>query len=312
MQTHFKTGEPSYEFMERSVNRCNEAAGGRLVIKLNPAGAIVPDGEELQNTAKGAIDMGEASISFSAGLSQSFNPFTQVSGGLTPVQYWLWLPWEGRELLEGLIGKYLPGGQWVSTLPQLGEVFAHSSAPIETVSDLTKLKFRGTGDGLEILARMGVPTVFLPSAEIYESMQRGVIDAFESNTFYVDWGRGHHEVADYHYVSASRAPMTESTTLVNKAKWDEIGPDLQQIVLSTFSDEWQIFVSESLAREGEYLQKYRDYGVSVSLLPAEVETAYMDEAKVFYAERRAEDPEYDEILASMFAWQKICQDYGIR
>ncbi len=106
--------------------------------------------------------------------------------------------------------------------------------------------------------------------------------------------------------------MTESTTLVNKAKWDEIGPDLQQILYSTFSDEWQIFLSESLAREGEYLQKYRDYGVSVEPLPTEVEEAYMAEAKAFYAERRAEDPEYDEILASMFAWQKISQDYGIR
>jgi TRAP-type mannitol/chloroaromatic compound transport system substrate-binding protein len=159
---------------------------------------------------------------------------------------------------------------------------------------------------------MGVPTVFLSSAEIYEAMQRGVIDAFESNTFYVDWGRGHHEVAKYHYVSPTRAPMTESTTLVNKKKWAEIGPDLQQIVYSTFENEWQIYISESLALEGEYLQKYRDYGCIVEPLPAAVEAAYMEEAKEFYAERRAEDAEYDKILGSMFAWQKICLDYGIK
>jgi TRAP-type mannitol/chloroaromatic compound transport system substrate-binding protein len=143
-------------------------------------------------------------------------------------------------------------------------------------------------------------------------MQKKVIDAFESNTFYVDYGRGHHEVAKYNYISPSRAPHTGLEIVVNKAKWAELSPDLQQIVDSTFRDQWQPLVATNVALEGEYIQKWKDYGCIVEPLPAAVEAAYIAEAVKFYAEMRAADPEYDKILASMFAFKKLCDDQGIR
>jgi len=312
MQTHYKSGEPLFGIIEDAVGRVNTMAEGRLHIKLNPAGAIVPAGEEFQSTNRGSIDAGACSFSYVAGLSEAFSPFDGVAGGMTPVQFWLWLPYEGQEVIEELCAKFLPDLQFVTSTPSLGEAFASSTKPIETMDDFRKLKFRGTGDGTDILAQMGVPTVFMPSSEIYESVQRGVIDAFESNTFYVNWSRGLNEVADYHYISPARSPWGENSFVVNKAKWAELSPDLQQTVSSGFRDAWQTQVTLMMSVEGEYIQKFIDYGCIVETLPAAVEEEFMAEAEKYYAARRAADPDVDRVLSSMSAWQEICTQQRVR
>jgi TRAP-type mannitol/chloroaromatic compound transport system substrate-binding protein len=306
-----KPGDPTYASLQRAIDRSNTATGGRLTITLQPAGAVAPEGEEVLATNRGAIDVGGNALSFLEGTAQVFAPWTQVSGGLSATQFMLWLPYDGIAQIEAIFSKYLPNVQYLACLPQLGEVFIHSSKPIATVNDLKALKTRGTGDGMEILARMGMPTVFLPSGEIYEAMQRGVIDAFESNTFFVDYGRGHHEIAKYNYASYSRAPMTEVTMVVHKAKWNALSEELQQIVVNAFTVEQQIYISESVMKEGEYVQKWIDYGCIVEPLPAAVEAAYNEEARKFYAERRAANAEYDALLASMLGFKDNCDSLGI-
>ncbi len=311
MQTHMKPGDPTYASVERAIARSNASCGGRLTITLQPAGAVAPEGEEVLAANKGAIDVGGNALSFLEGTAQVFAPLTQVSGGLSATQFMLWLQHDGTEQIETIMAKYLPNVHYLYTSPQLGEVFIHSSKPIATVDDLKTLKTRGTGDGMEILARMGMPTVFLSSGEIYEAMQRGVIDAFESNTFFVDYGRGHHEIAKYNYTSYSRAPMTELTAVVYKDKWNALSDDLKQMVSDAFTVEQQLYIAESVVKEGEYVQKWIDYGCVVEPLPSAVEAAYAAEARAFYAERRAQNAEYDVLLASMLSFKDACDSLGI-
>jgi len=105
--------------------------------------------------------------------------------------------------------------------------------------------------------------------------------------------------------------MGESTVLVNKAKWEEISPELQLIVRSSFENEWHPFIAESIALEGESIQKFKDSGVVVEPLAAEIEEAFAVAAQEFYAEARAADPMYDKIMESMFRWKEMCQGAGI-
>jgi len=272
----------------------------------------VTGGEEIISADKGAIDVGINSFAYLKGLTEVFSPLSQVSGGLTAVQFALWMEDEGRDIAQGLFDKYLGNVQFIWTQVQLGEVWIHSSKPIEVADDLKKIKMRCTGDGAEILDNMGMPTVYMPSGEIYKSAQRGVIDAFESNTFYVDYHRGHHEVAKYHYTSYSRAPMTESTVTVYKKRWEELTPDLQQIVMDAFNVETLKVLAPAVALEGEYVQKYIDYGCIVEPLPVEVEKAYIKAAREYYEAKRAADPEYDMVLESMFRFKDLCDSLGVR
>ena len=64
--------------------------------------------------------------------------------------------------------------------------------------------------------------------------------------------------------------------------------------------------------EGEYIQKFIDYGCIVETLPVAVEAEFMAEAEKYYAEKRAADPDVDKVLASMSAWQAICEQQRVR
>jgi len=273
----------------------------------------VPSAEEAQSADRGALDVSFSPTGYLEEISDAFPPLAYISGGLSPAQYISWLPWEGDALMEGMYSKYVPGVKYIC-VPQVDppEVWCHSRSPIETVADLQKLKMRASGEGLEILARMGVPTVHFASSEIYESMQRGVIDAFESASAYINWGRACHEVADYMYVSPSRAPSDQQAMSINRDKWESIGPDLQQIIHDVIVSEQLIWYAENIALEAEYFQKFKDYGVNVLPLPAVVEDAYMAEAKKFYSEKGAENPEYAKTLDSVFRWKAICLEQRIQ
>jgi TRAP-type mannitol/chloroaromatic compound transport system substrate-binding protein len=84
---------------------------------------------------------------------------------------------------------------------------------------------------------MGASVVMVPGGEIYESMQRGVIDAFQYTSPAGDVTMGFYEVIDYMYLSPVRQPCAGTMLAVNKDSWAELSPDLQAIVEHAFVGE---------------------------------------------------------------------------
>ncbi len=295
------------------VDRSNAATAGRLEIKLQPAGAIVPSAEEVQSTHRGALDVAFSPTGYLEELADVFPLLAYMSGGLSPVQYIFWLPWEGDAIMEEMYSKYVPGVKYIG-VPQVDppEVWAHTTVPIETMEDLKKLKMRVAGEGGEILYRMGVATVHFPSSEIYEAVQKGVIDAFESASIYINWGRAVHEIADWMYISATRAPSDQQAMSINRDKWDSLSPDLQQTIHEVCVAEQLLWYSENVNHEAEYLVKFQEYGVNVLPLPKAIEDAYVEAAQEYYAEKAGADPEFARVLDSLNRWKIICEDQRIQ
>ncbi len=312
-QTAFDVADPTYISIDRTIQRIITASGGRLDIKHFPADAIVPVAEEHQSADVGALDIAVSPMGYLKERANGAALIGSGTGTLTPVQFIYWLTWEGNDWCNTVLEQTVPGTHYVG-MAQVDppEVFAHSSKPINTLADLQGLKFRASGDGAEVLHNLGVSTVFFASAEIYESMQRGVIDAFESASIYINWGRNCQEIADYMYLSASRQPYDCNMVSVNKNVWNKLGPDLQQIIHDCVVAEQQTWYSENTLNEGIYLQKFVDYGVTVEFLPEEIENAVVEEAKKLHASRSAEDPLYGQILESMMEWRDICESQGIQ
>jgi len=192
------------------------------------------------------------------------------------------------------------------------EIFCQSNKKIDDPGDLKGLKMRCSGDGGEILASMGVSTVFFPGAELYESMQRGVIDAFEYASPFLNWGMGFHEVAKYLYLSPSRGPTDVAHVWVNRDAWEELTPDLQQIVFDACDAVGFDYFAESVVRDDEALVQYLDYGTEVMRLPEEVEAAFLEASQAFYAKRAAADPFYKKILDDHWAFKALCDRAGIK
>ena len=108
--------------------------------------------------------------------------------------------------------------------------------PIKTMADLKGLKFRGHGTSAEIVKALGANPVPMPMPELYQSLQKGVVEGalypFEVNK---GWKMG--EVTDYSTACFSIAYTSTFYVVMNKDKWASIPADLQKII-EGINQEW--------------------------------------------------------------------------
>jgi TRAP-type mannitol/chloroaromatic compound transport system substrate-binding protein len=311
MQTFQPAGVPEFAPAQHIADAINVMANGRLHIDLFPGGAIVPACEEYDGLRTGALDIAHYAMGFLNTLVPSAALFTQIPGGPTNNQYGLWhIGGEGDKLAQEAIDPL--GVIFLGTGLQVPEDWALTTITLDTPSDLKKLKMRTFGDGGEVLARLGAATIFLPGGEIYESLQRGVINACEYGGATSDYEMGFGEVCKYLYISTSRAPTDSNMFIVRKERWAELPDDLKLIVKQAVRAEMYVYFAENLIRDTESLEKFKKDGVQILPLPKAIEDAFLAEAKKFYDEKLQKEGDlYKRALTSLRDFQKLCVSKGI-
>lgn len=313
LQSWAPAGDPSYDAAVRLAENVANMSNGRLVISPFPSGAILPGAKEWDGVIKGTVEVIHVPMEWAMHLRPATAAFSCIVGGLTAIQYLLWFEsGAGEELvvraLEGLDVVYI--GALVLHPP---EIWAHTTVPLNSLDDIKGLKIRlGSAQHREIFTRMGAATVFMPGGEIYESAQRGVIDAFEYLTPSSNWPMGFHEVADYLYLSPTRSPHGYHDLVVYKGAWEKLSPDLKLIVKKATSGEAVRSFAETIGLDGEALQKFIDYGTIVQKLPVDIDEELIRVATEYYDEEAAADPFYREILDSQRAFKHLCELQDIR
>jgi len=228
--------------------------------------------------------------------------------GMSPVEFYLWILNEGAELEQRMIADtnvyILPGSGQLST----AEVFLHTNKLLEKPADLEGLKIRSAGEGAEVLKMLGASMVFMPGTEVYESIQRGVLDAAELGNPTTNWRLALQEVADYMWLSGVRQPLQYVPTSVNRDAWEKLPDDLKLIVKEFNKAQPMREYSRYTVSDAEFTQKFKDYGVNVLPLPAEIENAMKEAADKYYAEKAAADPFYAEVVRSQDEFQKALRE----
>jgi TRAP-type mannitol/chloroaromatic compound transport system substrate-binding protein len=162
---------------------------------------------------------------------------------------------------------------------------------------------------------MGGSTVFLPGGELYESMQRGVINAFEYSGASSCWDMKFQEVIDYLYLSSARAPSDANCFLASKKAWSALSEDLKATVLWIQRGSEQLSWTRSLAANGVALQKLKDYGTKIQPLPKEIDDAVRATATAYFdAEVAKYGPAslYAKTVKAMRDFKKICDAQGVQ
>ena len=140
-----------------------------------------------------------------------------------------------------------------------------SHKEIKKVTDLKGMKIRiAPPESQEILRRLGAAPTNVSGGELYDAMQRSIIDAFEFMTPNVDWDLGFQEVAKYWIAPAWYQTACVYYTLANADAWKALPENYRVIfeevtkgcvVESTSFMNWQSAVGT---------KKFLDYGVKVS------------------------------------------------
>jgi len=298
---HGPASDPSQIFHDDVCRAITKASGGRLEVKPFVGGSIVPAYKEVDAINDNVLQMGYTCPMYNLDKWPSAGLISSRPGALAGEVLRSWFDYAGgADLMNKMMTGYnvftFPGA--LSPLP--AEVFFHSKVKITKVSDLKGLRVRCMGDGGEVMKKLGASVVIINGGDLYESMQRNVIDAFEYSTLASNWNMHFNEVAKYVILSPVRAPSDPQVFFINKTAFEKLPEDLRTIVQEVISSYTQKQHEYLIAESIKALDKFKAAGCEVYRLPAEVDAAVAKAADEFYSAKAAkEKPIFAEIYNSM-------------
>jgi TRAP-type mannitol/chloroaromatic compound transport system substrate-binding protein len=233
-----------------------------------------------------------------------------MRAGYPPWVYYLFLCEVGIDMANNW---FQAAGHDVYFIPRTGgvgppELFLHSTKRLETLEDLKGLKIRTFGDTGEPFKVFGAATTYMPAGEIYEATMRGVIDAFEMSSAYMNHKMAYHEVAKYIYISPIRAPSEVQALGVKRSKWEKLPDDLKGIFAEVARAETVEYGRDLHSKEAWALEQFREYGNVVEKLPKAIEEPFKEEYDKVMDGIAAEHPDFATFLHAQRAWAVMWND----
>lgn len=145
------------------------------------------------------------------------------------------------EFLQDEYSGVKPIHLWMTSLYQL-----HMRNEIADPTNLTGLRIRSAGDvNISALQALGAQVVFLPAPQIYEVLQKGVIDGTHSNwTTTIAFKVG--EVTNHHYVVNMGTSV--GFTFINENTYQSLPDDVKAIIDKHSGTEASMKVSDCFNR----------------------------------------------------------------
>jgi TRAP-type mannitol/chloroaromatic compound transport system substrate-binding protein len=287
----------------------NEMSSGRMHIQVFGAGELVPALEAFNTVRSGAAEIGHGCGYYWKGMVPAAQFFASIPFGMNAQQMNAWLiSGGGMQLWKKVYGEYnlvpFPGG---NSGVQMGGWF---NKEINTIEDFKGLKMRIPGMGSTVLKKAGGAPVLLPGGEIYTGLERGVIDATEWLGPYHDFKMGFHQIAKYYYTPGWHEPGTSLEFFINKQKFDELEPGLQEIIRTAAYRVNHWMLCEFEAKNALFLEKLIDEKVDIRKFPDEVLAKLRELTDEALAEEIADDPLSKEVYASYDNFRKKAAAWG--
>jgi TRAP-type mannitol/chloroaromatic compound transport system substrate-binding protein len=266
MQSHWPASSASFkplkDYLEKDLVKLTN---GRLLITLYPAAALVPTKEIFGACRMGTIEAATAAPIY--WMSQI--PIAAVAANC---------PMTFRTAKEGLnfhfklgFEKMLKDAHIKHNLLYYTEKIYPTAMigkkPINKIEDFKGYKVRSSGAIADMLKDLGASPVLIPGEELYLSLQTGVIDG-------AHWGAAGGaltmklcEVAKY-YIQPDLAMAGTDVIVINKAAFEALPKDLQQILDKALTDRVFKRTEEYVGEEKEALDTMiKNYKVTVCTLP---------------------------------------------
>ncbi|MSP49082.1 MAG: ABC transporter substrate-binding protein [Alphaproteobacteria bacterium] len=258
---------------DRFARRVGEMSGGRLVVRVHPAGDLVAPLQGFDAVANGTAEMSHGAAYHHAEKSKAFAFFTSVPFGLTADEHLAWLRHGGGQRLWDELAE--PFGVKPILCGATGARMAGwFRKEIRKPDDLNGLKISIDGLGAQALARLGAKPVRLAASEIAGALQAKTIDAADGFGPAADLGLELHKAARFFYWPGVLEPSTAVELLVSKAKFDALPGDLRAILDAAAATESSEMPAELAFRSGPALQVLTSRnGAQLRQMPREVLTA---------------------------------------
>ena len=121
----------------------------------------------------------------------------------------------------------------------------------------------------EILKRLGASQVMVAGQEIYQALEKGVIDAAEFSTPDNDWGLGFQEVTKIWNTPGWHQTGSTGGIMINNKAWDSLPKHVQaKLIWAGYANVLWAMTHFNI-ESGIYSKKFMDKGVTISQLDDE-------------------------------------------
>ncbi len=227
----------------RFVEDISRLSDGRFEIKFFEPGALIPPLECFDAVSRGSIQSCWTTAGFDTGKYPALAFFSSIPFGPQLGEYlaWKWFG-GGNALRDEIYGKHGLGFR----------------SEVKSIAELKGLKMRFFGLGGQVMAKLGVSPQLLAPADIYQALERGVLDATEYAMPMMDIKLGFHQVAKHNYFPGWHQPATCSHLLVNQKAWDALPPSYKAMLEIAGRAQIVYTYAESEAMQFDAMAEMRD------------------------------------------------------
>lgn len=285
---------------QKLADRITTLSGGRIEVKLFPAGELVPGRGVFDAVSEGTAELYHAVPAYWGSKSKGILLFGSQPFGLRADEQFGWLyHGGGQALYDEMYGRFgIKPFLCGNSGPQWGGWFR---TDINSAEDLKGLKFRTTGLASEMAAKLGMAAEAMSGPAMFQALQTGALDAGEFIGPWTDSALGYHQVAKNYYWPGVGEPSSAEECGVNAKAYAELPDDLKQVVSLACESLYNPVWTEYKTKHALALKKLvADEGVQVKMFPEDVITAMGKAAAEVIDELRQDDDELVKRIAESF------------
>jgi TRAP-type mannitol/chloroaromatic compound transport system substrate-binding protein len=311
MQSAWSPRDIFHEFATDYAKSVAEMTGGRLKIDVVAAGSVVPP-LQMQDAVHAGILDGSHGVSDvwwrksrAAALFGNPPPFGWDSDGMLA-----WFYQGGgealyRELVNDVLKLNVTGFLYFPMPPQPLGWFKKE---IKSAADFKGISYRTDGLAADLFRQLGATVTMLPSGDIVQTMDRGLLDASGASNPSSDLQMGFPDVAKIYVMGGYQKPVGAFEIAFNKTKYDALPADIRSILRHAALSASTAQHGVATARYTKDLDEIRRRGASVSRASEALLQAQLAAWDKVIAEH-SKDKFFAKVVGSQKAWVRRIISY---
>jgi TRAP-type mannitol/chloroaromatic compound transport system substrate-binding protein len=281
------------------AKKVGEMSGGKFQISTHAGGELMPPFGVVDGVQNGTVEMAHTAPYYFFGKDETFALGCAIPFGMNSRQMTAWMiEGNGLKLMREFYRNYniisFLGG---NTGAQMGGWFRKE---IKSLADMKGLKFRIGGFGGKIIERIGGVPQNIPGGEIYQSLEKGTIDAAEWVGPYDDLKLGFNKVATNYYYPGWWEGGPQLDFYIGVKAYEGLSADYKAMVEAAASLAHVDMQAKYDARNPGALRQLVASGTKLFRFPKDMMDASFKESMALYSELSGKNAH----------WKKIYEDFS--
>jgi TRAP-type mannitol/chloroaromatic compound transport system substrate-binding protein len=279
--------------------KVSELSGGKFQISIHAGGELMPAFGVVDGVQNGTVEMAHTAPYYFFGKDETFALGCAIPFGLNSRQMTAWMiEGNGLKLMREFYKNFniinFPGG---NTGAQMGGWYRK---PVASLADMKGLKFRVGGFAGKVVERLGGVPQNIPGGEIYQSLEKGTIDAAEWVGPYDDQKLGFNKVAPNYAYPGWWEGGPQLDFFVGTKAYEGLSPEYKAIIECAAATAHVDMQAKYDARNPGALRQLVAGGTKLFRFPKDVMEAAFKESMALYSDISAKNPN----------WKKVYDDYA--